>query len=223
MRPMDYTKYTVAELREALSTVDGVAYPENKAALEAELQKRVDSGEVRREREDQARKDHEKEQGNRRFARDARPWLGLYLMGAPLILISAGTQTPPGLVWAAYLAYGLCALYVGVSVVAGYGLFKRKEWGRKMAIGVFALQVVNIQTGSFVFSLTSALAGFFYISAPGSLEFGVSAYLTTGSFQFVIGDLPLPFMLAINLVAVFFIWLLLKARQPLDDDCMEDK
>ena len=53
MRPNDYTKYSLAELREALSTVDGLQYPENKAALEAELQRRVDSGEVEREKQEQ--------------------------------------------------------------------------------------------------------------------------------------------------------------------------
>ena len=135
------------------------------------------------------------------------------------MLIGTVTQMPPGLVWAAYLAFGLCILYTGVSVVAGYGLWKRKEWGRRVAIGVFAMQAVGLQTSSIVYSLTSAISSSFYIEyLAGNLEFGVSAYLTTGSFQFVIGDLRLPFTIAINLFAVFMIWLLVKARQPLDGE-----
>ena len=190
----------------------------NKAAIEAELQKRVDSGEVERENQARQQKEHEKEQGHRKFARRSKQWLGLYMMGAPLILISAGTKMPPGLGWLAYVAYGLCALYTGVSVLAGYGLWKRKEWGRRLAIGVFVPQLLSIQSSAFVYSLTSALSGFFYISFPGHLEFGVSAFITTGSFQFVIGDLPLSFSLAVNVVTVFFIWLLVKARLPVDGE-----
>ena len=218
MNPQDYTNYSIAELREALGTVDGVNFPENKAALEAEFQKRIDSGEV--EREEQAREQsvHEKEQGHRRFARGARQWIGLYMMGAPLMMLSAGTQTPPGYGWVAYAAYGLCALYTGVSVIAGFGLWKRKEWGRRLAIGVFVPQLVSFQSSFMVYSMTSALAGFFYLGFADGLEFGVSAYITTGGFQFALGDLPLTLTLAVNLVAVFLIWLLIKARQPLDGE-----
>ncbi len=218
MRTQDYTKYSLAELREALSTVDGVRYPENKAAIEAELKKRIDSGEVEREQKARTAREHEKEQGHRRFARGARQWIGLYLMGAPLMLIGAGVQLQGGSTWAAYVIYGLGVLYTGVSVVAGFGLWKLKEWGRRLAIGVFAMQAVSIQSSFMVYSLTSALSGFFYIGFPGHLEFGVSGYITTGGFQFVIGELPLSFTLAVNLVAIFLIWLLIKARQPLDGE-----
>ncbi len=219
MRPQDYTKYSLAELREALSTVDGSKYPENKAAIEAELQKRIDSGEVEREKKARTAAEHEKEQGHRRFARRARQWIGLYMMGAPLILIGAGVHLQWGSAWQAYAIYGLCVIYTGVSVIAGFGLWKLKEWGRRVAIGVFAMQTVSVQSSLFVYSLTSALAGHFYITiTPGNFNFGLSGYVTTGSFQFLIGELPMPFTLAVNLVAVFLIWLLIKARQPLDGE-----
>ena len=164
MRPQDYTKYTIAELRQALSTVDGDKYPENKAALEAELQKRIDSGEVEREKQARNLENHEKEQGHRRFARAARPWIGLYLMGAPLILLSLGMHKLKIVGWITYTVWGLVALYAGIAVVAGYGLWKRKDWSRRMAISVFALQVVNIQSGVLVYSLTSAISAVLYIT-----------------------------------------------------------
>ena len=47
---------------------------------------------------------------------------------------------------------------------------------------------------------------------------GVSANLTTGSFQLAIGDLGIPLTVGVNLFAIFMIWLLVKARQPLDGD-----
>ena len=54
-RPTNPKEYSLAELYEALDSVDGVRYPERKAELEAELQSKRRSGEVaaaeRKERE----------------------------------------------------------------------------------------------------------------------------------------------------------------------------
>ncbi len=217
MRPQDYTKYSVAELREALSTVDGLKYPENKAAIEAELQKRIDAGDDVREKEQRDLIVHEKEQGHRRFARSARPWIGLYLMGAPLILLSLGADKMKAVGWVTYTIWGLLILYVGIAAVAGYGLWKNKDWSRRLAMGVFALQIISVQSGSLVFSLTSAIAAFFYI-APASFTLGVEAYLTMGGFRLAIGDLGIPLTVGFNLFAIFMIWLLVKARQPVDGE-----
>ncbi len=218
MMPHDYSTYTIAELREALASVDGNQYPDNKAALEAELQARVDSGEVEREMEEQERETRSQEQDLRRFARGARQWIGLYLMGAPLILLNMGTQMPKSLGWLAYALWGFGVLYVGVSTLAGYGLWKQKDWGHRPAIGVLALQVINLQSGFLQYSLTSAISGYVYVAAQAGFEFGVSAFLNTGGFRFAAGDLPLTFNLGVNLVALFLIWLLFKGRQPLDGD-----
>ncbi len=218
MTERDYSGYTLSELREALSTVDGNKYPENEAALEAEMQKRIESGEVGREKQEQERQQHEKEQGLRRFARGALPWIGLYLLGGPLILLNTGTEMPEAFGWVAYAIWGLAIIYVGVGVVAGYGLWKRKNWGRRLAIGVFAMQVIYFQSGFMKYSLVSALSGFFYIAGNDGVEFGISFYLTTGEFLFGVGDLPLPFRFGLNLFAILMIWCLLKARQPLDGE-----
>lgn len=217
MRPQDYSKYSIAELREALSTVDGIKYPENKAALEAEYQKRVDSGEVEREQQKQELEEHEKEQGYRRFARNARPWIGLYLVGAPLILPGSGLLTPPDLGWIGYVIWVAIVLYVCVAVVAGYGLWKGKDWGRRTAIGVFAMQVIDFRSGFLAYSLTSALSAFVHFT-PADFGIAVSASVSLGAFLFSVGDLPYPVMISFNLFAIFMIWLLLKARQPLDGD-----
>lgn len=214
----DYKNYSTAELREALSTIDGNKYPENKAALEAELERRIDSGEVEREEQERQAQEHEKEQGRRRFARSAQPWIGLYLMGAPLILVGVGTGTPTAVGWGGYAIWGLVLLYVGAAVVAGYGLWKRKNWSRRLAIGIFALQAINFQSEFMVYSLTSAIAAFFYVAPLGTFEFGVSGELSTGAFQILFGDLPFAFTISFNLFAIFMIWVLLKARQPLDGE-----
>ncbi len=217
MRP-DYTSYSLSELREALSTVDGAKYPENKAALEAELEKRVASGDVEREQRERQEKKHEEEQKLRLFARGARLWIGLYLMGAPLILLNATTQMPAAIGWTAFAILGIVVLYVGVAAIAGFGLWKGKEWGRRLAIGVFAVQLISIQSAFLQYTTVSALSGFFFITWHDFLDFGVSAAIGTGQFRLAAGDLGLGFNVGVNLVAVFIIWLLMKAREPVDDE-----
>ncbi len=216
MKERDYTNYSIAELREAINTVDGHRFPENKAALEAELQKRIDSGEVEREEKRLEREAHSQEQDLRHFARGARQWIGLYLIGAPLILLNMSVQMPNSVGWMAFALFGLAVLYVGVSALAGYGLWKRKDWGHRPAIVVLALQLISFQSGFLHYSLTSAISGYVYVAAPG--ELGVSGYISTGSFIFVAGDLPLTFSVGVNLVALVMIWLLYKGRQPLDGE-----
>ena len=218
MKMPDHTEYSVAELREALSTVDGTRYPEKKAALEAELQKRIDSGDVEREKQAKLQEEHDKEQRLRLFARRARTWIGLYLLGAPLILFNAGTQTPEGLGWLAYGVYGLVYLYVGIAALAGFGLWKHKEWGRRLAIVVFAIQVLTFQSSFMQWHLESALSLFFVLTASGGFDFGFYFNISIGGFRFVVGETGLPFSIGFNLFALFMMWLLFKAREPLDGD-----
>lgn len=217
MTPNDYSSYSLAELRQALSTVDALKYPDNKAALEAELERRVASGEVEREERAQTQREHEKEQSHRRFARSARPWIGLYLMGAPVMLIGLGFQdlSDAGLI--TYLVLAFAVIYSCLAALAGYGLWKQKDWSRRLAIGVFALQVINIRSGFLIYSVTSAIAVFFHVT-PTAGYFGVAGNLTTGGMQFFLGDLGIPLTIGVNLFAVFMIWLLVKARQPLDGE-----
>ncbi len=78
MTQPDYSKYSIPELQEALSTVDEQKYPETKAAIEAELQKRKDSGEYERHIQERMLELDRREQGRRRLARAARPWVAGY-------------------------------------------------------------------------------------------------------------------------------------------------
>lgn len=213
MKDRDYSKYSLADLREALSTVDGLRYPQNKAALEEELQRRIDSGEVERESRERERRHAEQRRDRLQFARQARPWIGIYLMlSSPLLLLSMNVHMPESVGWATFVVRGLGSLYIVAATVAGFGLWKDKTWGHTAAVGALLPQTIQLQSSFLLYSLTPAIAGFVYIAGPGTFEIGVSAHLNTGALTVAAGELALPFTIGVNLVAAFLLTLLFRAR-----------
>ena len=217
MTQPDYSKYSIPELQEALSTVDEQKYPETKAAIEAELQKRKDSGEYERHIQERMLELDRREQGRRRLARAARPWVAGYLeASALLMLFGTSIQLSVELGRVAWAFWMIGILYAITVAVAGYGLVRDRRWGHGLAVTVIALQLVRLQSESLYFSLSSAISVYLYGVIPeGNFEFGVSAQINPGGLQVLVGDLPYATGAGINLFAIFLIWLLFAGRRPL--------
>ena len=95
----DYTRYSLAELHEALGIVDGRRYPENKAAIEAEIQARIDSGAYAEEEQAEEKQQAATARKKIDFARKAKP----YILGT----VVSGVAILKGRGWGSTLAIGL--------------------------------------------------------------------------------------------------------------------
>ncbi len=70
--PPDLSNYSIPDLQEALATIDGRTHPENKAALERQLQARKDSGEFDRFMKESQQADKEQHARKVDFAKSMR-------------------------------------------------------------------------------------------------------------------------------------------------------
>lgn len=203
----DYTKYSLAELREALAGIDGDSYPENKAALEAELERRKRSGEYDRELDRQAAELANREADRRRLALTLRPWLAYYLIGtAPLVWVMTSAYTGPGWVQALKV---FVLLFAAASITAGIGILRGKQWGHWLAVGVLVPQVVSLQLPTLFVGISSALALSVGADAAVNLSFGAAF---SPGLKLLSGQLALPVGISVNLFALACLWVLFKAQ-----------
>lgn len=209
--PQDYTTYSLAELREALGIVDERRYPENKAAIEAEIQARIDSGAVAEEE----RADQERQAAETRkkieFARKARPYIAKYLIGTGAYVVVWNIIQPPtfnGFWSTAILALGLA--YMLGTVISGVAILRSKGWGSMVAIGLLCVQLVEITSSAFSVKAMSALG--FYVTLGANGDIGLSAEFQP-VFSMAFGTSQ-PFTISVNLFVLWLISLLVKANRP---------
>lgn len=193
MANIDPSKYTVAEIREALAIVDRVKHPENAEALERELASRP-------------AEDLEVAEPKPGFW-SRIDWIRVitwYLLigGAYLVIVVV-----IGAIQAGFGAFstGDIALATGgaITLTAGELMRRDLEVGKWLAAGILAPQIV---------AFTSSLAAFKY-QLLGGVYFSVvqAGVEWTFNFWFSIGDPDvflgsgLPVAFSINLLAFFFL------------------
>ena len=206
----DYSSYSLSELNEALHVVDGQRYPENKAALEAELQSRKESGRYDEELRALEQEALAKVEATKDFAMKAESIIAWYLVVTGGFVLLSQLLWPPqvsGILNVVIVLVGLA--YMLGTVIAGIGLMKKRPWSHTLAIGLLGAQVVAAGSSVFSFKVLSAAGGYVTFASGGNI--GISASFEPG-FSVYIGQ-PTPFFLGINLFVIWLIFLLNIARK----------
>ena len=205
----DYSNYTIAELQESLAVVDGRKYPENKAALEAELAARKASGEYEREAAAAEESRKEKEAARTAFAKKARVFTAWYLVVSPIVVLSMfNYRQLPQMSGLQLLLVALIVAYLAMSHWAGIGLLRDRPWAERLAIGTLILQVVRFSSDVFYLQVLP-LAGIFvslgeYIVLDIRFRWEPSVQVSWGVDR--------PLQLGVNLVAIAMIYYLVRSR-----------
>ena len=198
----DYSDYSNSDLREALSGVDGRRYPENQAAIEAEIKARKESGEylANEVREEKERVDRLEEKID--FSHRARPGIAWYLIISSVFLLVNALFSVPGVSGYGQAVFLFAAVsYAVAAVVGGIALLKEFGWGANLVIGVLSLQVVKITSSFFSLDILSMLRIYFSVGAGATI--GVGFDFEPG-FRLNVGGNE-PFLLSVN---VFIAWLI---------------
>ena len=207
----DYTKYSIPELQESLAIVDETKYPENKAALEQELQARKDSGEYQRFFEEKKESKEREQAESISFARKMKKGIGIYLIVAALYaLTGVGFSTSGGGI--AVFTIVLLLVFLLASLAGGIGLLLNKDWGHWIAVVVLGLQVVKIQAGGLVFSFLSLIG--VYVYAATDWVVGITASFEPG-ITLALGT-SMPFWLGVNVFVIPLIVYLFTAQENVD-------
>lgn len=208
MKPeIDCSNYSIPELEEALATVNERMYPENKAALERELQARKDSGEFDRYMEAARSAQEKKSAKDLRFALEMRRAIGIYLIIAAIyslaeVLLDA-RETPVGLI-----PIFIIGLFLVASFAGGIGLILTRTWGHWMAIAVLGLQLLKVQFDGFAYSILSLFSIYLYVAGG---EFGISASFDS-DFALAVGRSAPPWF-GLNIFSVALIGFLFFAEE----------
>lgn len=209
----DYSGYSISELQEALGTVDGDRYPENKAAIEAEIASRKASGEYDKHLAERQEVDVEHEKSAITFARKARVVVAWFLILSPVLLLNFLNFNATGpSAWIVITLTIAFAAYLIASHVAGIGLLKNKPWAHWVAIGLLAMQVLRLESETLYFEILSFVGVYFTTSSSGNIGFEIS--LAPGLTLLVGADLS--FEIGINLLAMLMIYWLIKAREDIE-------
>ena len=196
----DYSDYSIQELQESLAAVDGTRYPENKKAIEAEIAKRGTSRSAEREVEELKQAARTAALSRKEIASKLRIAFGCYLMvTAPFVGYSFNLRLPEAVSWLVVVLTGICVAYVVSSLVAGYALLRDKAWGHRLAVGVIVPQLIQVESESLLFYLSSALGLFLTVTGDGSI--GVTATYRAGFDLLIPGESSI-FRLGINVFAI---------------------
>jgi hypothetical protein len=211
----DYSNYSIAELRESLGVVDGRRNPENKAAIEVEIQARKDSG-AYAEEERRVEEELAIQARNRiDFARKAQPVIAWYLIiFGGFILATSLLRLPSigSLGRAAILAIGV--LYVLATVVGGVALIKNKSWGPILVVGLLCVQLVQVSSSAFSLKALSAFA--FYLNVGAEWTVGFSGEFEPGFSLAFSGNQPA--LLGVNVFVAWLIFLVVTANNLFESD-----
>lgn len=204
----DYSNCSISELQEILRVIDGQAKPENKAAAEAELLKRLESDEYKQQHADTERASAERIAKKVDFAQSAVPVIAWFLMAtAPVFFFLSSAAVPPDQLSAGSTILGASVIYGACCLVAGYGLRARKSWGYGAAILVLTVQAISVASKTFSLKVISVFGVYFTVSLNGDIGF---AGLFDPGLTFVANP-ALPLEIGLNLFAIFLIWLLITA------------
>lgn len=209
----DISKYSIPELKEALETINEAAYPENKAALERELQARKESGEFDQYIEDSRKAEQERLANKVRFALKMRKAIAVYLVIAALYAF-AGIELDASGTLVGGISLIFLVLFLVASFTGGVGLFLGKSWGHWTAVTVLCLQLLKVQFDGFAFSVLSLVGIYVYVAGNGDI--GITASFDPG-FAITIGRFA-PLWFGVNIFSAILLGYLFTAedgtRQP---------
>jgi len=207
----DYSKYSIPELQESLAIVDGIKFPENKAALEQELQSRKQSGEFQRFLEERQESEEREKVDSINFARKMKKGIGIYLIVAALYALTGVSFDTSGGGFSVFTII-LFAVFLVASLAGGIGLLLNKSWGHWTAVVVLGIQVVKIQAGGLVFNFLSLIG--IYVYAATDWVVGINAAFEPG-MTLAFGS-SLPFWFGVNVFAIALIVSLFTAQEDID-------
>ena len=209
----DYAGYTIAELEESLRMVDGSKYPENKAALEAELEARKASGEYEREQAAAEEERKEKAVADKAFAEKARIFIAWYLVLSPIAILYYFNFQSTGMpIWLTATVVSIFVVYLAISHWAGRALLKDKSWAHPAAVAVLALQLLRLKTDALYLKLLSFLGIYLTLGEGGTIGF---SFLIEPGISLSVGN-DVPWEIGINIVAALMIYYLFAARRKID-------
>lgn len=212
MKP-DYAGYTIAELEESLRMVDGSKYPENKAALEAELEARKASGEYEREQAAAEEERKEKAVADKAFAEKARIFIAWYLVLSPIAILYYFNFQSTGMpIWLTATVVSIFVVYLAISHWAGRALLKDKSWAHPAAVAVLALQLLRLKTDALYLKLLSFLGIYLTLGEGGTIGF---SFLIEPGISLSVGN-DVPWEIGINIVAALMIYYLFAAGRKID-------
>ena len=211
--PIDYSQYSLAELEEALSTIDSARYPENRSALDEEIARRRSSGEYQQEL--RARQEHERERARNtvHFAGRAKPWVASYVLASsPLLFLDQVYDSVPVIFdWpSAYLALG--ALYCLGLVITAAGVTRKAAWGSRFLAAFLGVQLFFLQSDGLYIEITSLLK--FYVYVSGDWDVGVIWRFDPGIL--VSTSASSVTAIGVDLITLAFLWVLVVADREGD-------
>lgn len=208
----DYSSYTIAELQESLRVVDAQRYPENKVAIEAELEARVQSGDFERQVAAEVEARQQKAVADKAIAEKATVFIAWYLILSPIVILSyLNVRLTAGLFWIAAF-FAAFAIYLAASHWVGRALLKGKTWAYPAAIAILSLQVLRITSDAIYVQILSLVGGYVTFGEGGSI--GIAGYLEPG-IQVSWGN-QMPFEIGINILAILMIYYLAAARREIE-------
>lgn len=207
----DFSDYSIAELQEALATIDARAHPENHAALEQELQARKDSGEFDRHIEDARNADKERQARKVGFAKTMRKVIGVYLILSAVYAIAGVSLSASGTL-AGTLSLAFMVVFLVASFASGVGLILKKEWAHWTAVAVLGLQLLKIQFPGFSFATLSLIGIYVYVDGSGGI--GITATLDPG-FAISVGEHAL-LWIGVNVFVAALLGYLFTARERVE-------
>lgn len=207
----DFSDYSIPDLQEALATIDGRAHPENKAALERELQARKDSGEFDRYMAEARQAEREQHARRVGFAKTMRKVIGGYLVISAVYAIAgvslAASGSAAGLALLAFMI-----LFLAASFVSGVGLLMKQSWAHWIAVVVLGLQVLKIQFPGFSMEILSLIG--IYLFVDGDFSIGITAMFDPGVSMSVGHYAPL--WIGVNIFCGMLLGYLFTAREQVD-------
>ena len=195
----EYSAYTLAELKEALSSVNRDKHPDIAVALEAELQSRRESGRYDDEVKKQSEAAEERMKSKQKLAKIWLKVIAVYMIvtGAliPFDYVAWGPE------FAVWLLVIVVFLYIASSVAIGIAILLNRSWAYLAAIVFHAFQVVRLHSDILTWDALSYVGIYAFYSEGGDI--GLSA-VAMPHFYFIIGR-DIEFSLGINFVAIAII------------------
>ena len=197
---MNYSSYSISELKESLETIDKDAYPDNYRNLIEELNSRKD--EVQNQEKEQTESFIKKSENRLKIL----TWLQAVTAIAFIYLgfINFNTEQQA---WINIIPFGI-AIFNGL---AGYYLFKRERLGFNLSIVNQILQLLTVNLG-FVYFSYSGLGSLMVVIQDG---IAVKANIFSPSYNILYGS-DLGFGVGVDLLALFFLAILYSSRENLE-------
>jgi hypothetical protein len=200
----DYTEYSLSDLLDAQRTVDAVRYPEARAAIDAEIDRRKESGVYDEEMETLKLREQDRTGKRYRFAQNAVPFIAWYLILSGAFLAVSLLVAPPGVSSVMdLLPIGIVSVYVLASVAAGVALLKRNQLGAVFATWMLAMQIVKVTSTPVTIMFTSGLAIIFKVEADWTIGFAGHV----GPAAMLLLNMPQSFSIGIDFIPAWLIHL----------------